>query len=102
MAMLRRTDYFSAGLASHEIANKGGTDENSWAVTYGDITTLLLVFFILIASAAEVNTAKFERLKKMYKPEEITSVETLEKELKKHVEQNGLSDSISVEPQKKV
>ena len=42
------------------------TDDNDWAVSYGDIVILLLVFSIMLASTAEVNSSKFERLKKAF------------------------------------
>ncbi len=88
----RRSDYLSVS------SDSGGTiDENSWAVTYGDVVTLLLVFFILIASAADVSTAKFERLKKLYSDEKTTE-EELEETLQGVIDAHNLNDKVLIQP----
>ncbi len=37
-------------------------DDSSWLVTYGDIITLLLIFFVVMFSASKVNHDRFEKL----------------------------------------
>ena len=74
------------------------SDENSWAVSYGDVITLLLVFFILLTSSAQMSAAKFEKLQKMFKgeTEEFDSLEKLKKELEKILKKRGLSEFVNI------
>ncbi|MFH1728177.1 MAG: flagellar motor protein MotB [Pseudomonadota bacterium] len=39
-----------------------GDDSGSWALSYGDMMTLLLCFFILIVSVSTINQQKFEEV----------------------------------------
>jgi len=38
-------------------------DNNDWLVTYSDIVTLLLAFFVLMLSASEISQSKFEQVR---------------------------------------
>ena len=36
------------------------SEDTSWLVTYGDMVTLLMVFFVLMFSASKINEEKYE------------------------------------------
>ena len=81
--------------------NKRGSnlDSNSWAISFGDMVTFLLVFFIVVASAAEVSSAKFERLKKALtsEPGERTSIDELQENLEKILKKHELEEYVDIE-----
>ena len=41
----------------------------SWMTSYGDLMTILLVFFVLLISATHVSAVKFERIKRAFQGE---------------------------------
>jgi len=47
--------------ASIDIFDSGGDEKRGWIVTYADLMTLLLVFFILLYSISSLNLEKFKR-----------------------------------------
>ena len=75
------------------------TDTNEWAVSYGDVISLLLVFFILLLSAAELNNSKVEKMSKALKGEveETTSVEELKQDIREILASNGMESLVAVE-----
>ena len=63
-------------------AGAEGTNQ-SWAVSYGDMITQLLVFFVVIISVSKVSTIKLEAVQKSMRGETqtVNTIEKLEKEL---------------------
>lgn len=62
---------------------------DSWTTSYGDMMTILLVFFVLLISATHVSAVKFERIKRAFQgatdEESIALVlESLEKQIEEH------------------
>ena len=80
------------------------TDElhspGSWATSYSDMVTLLLVFFILLMSVAKINAEKFETLSKILKGEvarkEKPTMQKLIEDLSATISANGLQKSVDV------
>ncbi|NGP44198.1 flagellar motor protein MotB [Bacillaceae bacterium SIJ1] len=58
-----------------ENAKTGGT---SWIVTYADLVTLVLVFFILLFSISQVDSTKLEEAVQSFKTASTTSMQTKE------------------------
>ncbi len=72
-------------------------DHNAWAVSYGDMVSVLLTFFILLLSFSAVNPNKFEDVKKnLESTKKKTSVEELESKIKSIVEENNLQQYLNV------
>jgi chemotaxis protein MotB len=49
-----------AAKKGHEEEHAGGSDR--WLLTYADMITLLMIFFIILYSMSQVNSAKFDQL----------------------------------------
>ncbi len=79
---------------------ESSSDVNGWAVSYGDVVTLLLVFFIIVASAAEMSSVRLAMLHKAFKgeTEEMHSIEKLQQDLKAILEKNNMADDVRIEP----
>ncbi len=45
---------------------KKSSDDQEWLVTYGDLITLILVFFILLYAISSVNKGKFKKIANMF------------------------------------
>ncbi len=45
---------------------KKPSDDQEWLVTYGDLITLILVFFILLYAISSVNKGKFKKIANMF------------------------------------
>lgn len=75
--------------------------EDDWMTTYGDMVTLLLGFFILLASISKVDMALFEQVqagmaKGMGKRDIETPIENLKQEMKEILVQMNVDDVSSV------
>jgi len=75
--------------------------EDDWMTTYGDMVTLLLGFFILLASISKVDMALFEQVqagmaKGMGKRDIETPIENLKQEMKQILVQMNVDDVSSV------
>ena len=70
-----------------------------WAVSYGDVISLLLVFFVMMATFSTINTKKFEKVQKALRGETVldTSVDELEKNIRKVLKERGLEGSVEIE-----
>ena len=45
-----------------KIYDSDPSEDTSWMLTYGDIITLLMIFFVLLFSASKVSEEKFEKV----------------------------------------
>ena len=74
--------------------------QNSWATSYSDMVTLLLVFFILLVSVARINAEKFETLSKILKgdvkAEQKPTMQKLIEDLSSIISESGLQTSVDV------
>jgi len=75
---------------------------DGWMVTYGDMVTLLMAFFVLLYAYSDPNTGKFEAMaegmKNAFLPEaQINEFTELHKNLQKIIEENDLIESLTVE-----
>jgi chemotaxis protein MotB len=77
-------------------------DENEWLITYADAITLLMTFFVLMLSVSTIDQSKFEEVsealnKGMLQKDNIGSpFQRIEEEVKKIVEEEDISESVSV------
>ena len=72
-------------------------DHNAWAVSYGDMVSVLLTFFILLISFSTISPNKFENARENLKStKKKTSVEQLNEKLEKLVEENQLEQYLNV------
>lgn len=73
---------------------------NDWAVSYSDVISLLLVFFIMLLSISKIDNEKLDEVneavkdKKKYE-EKKASLEQIEKDIKKVIQLNNLDKFVS-------
>ncbi len=78
--------------------------DNLWLITYSDVVTLLLVFFVLIIAFSVVDQSKFEVIAEAIKANKFDGKKTLpfqkfEQELQKIIEKNDLEEKVVVNKQ---
>jgi chemotaxis protein MotB len=77
-------------------------DADAWMVTYSDMVTLLLTFFILLFSMSEIDQSKFEEMKgaisgEMLKKEADRPFDEIKKQLQDIIEQRNLEKTVQVD-----
>jgi chemotaxis protein MotB len=73
--------------------------DETWLTSYGDLMTILLVFFVLLISASQVSSIEFEKIKNAFKapdPDE-QSISKIYDALMERIEVHHLSDVVRVE-----
>lgn len=88
-------------IESRRTGAEDSDESENWMVTYSDMVTLLLTFFILLFSMSEIDQAKFEEMKgaisgEMLKKEADRPFEDIRKELQNIITQRGMEQSVSV------
>lgn len=70
----------------------------SWAVSYSDLITQLLVFFVVIVSSSNVSNAKFEQVQQAIKGVVAVTppIERIAQDLSTTLAKHGLSDFVNV------
>ena len=70
----------------------------SWTTSYGDLMTILLVFFVLLISATHVSAVKFERIKRAFQgATEVESIAMVLESLEKQIDENQMGELINIE-----
>lgn len=89
-------DFFQS-IGDDETVN-ADEDSNTWAVSFSDISTILLIFFILLLSFSVINPNKFEMVQKSIvgAPDEETSIEQVSDELQELINKHDLDKSIEL------
>ena len=78
-----------------EISRHKSEDE-SWLLSYADLITNLLVFFVALLSAMEVSRVKLQHVQEVIAGKsESLSLKALEKDLSKHIKEQGHEKIIS-------
>lgn len=75
-------------------------DENTWAVPFSDVVTVLLIFFILLLSFSVINPNKYEVVQKSIKGINIdtTNIKELERNINKVIQEAKVQESVRVVP----
>jgi chemotaxis protein MotB len=72
--------------------------KESWTTSYGDLMTILLVFFVLLISATQVSAIKFERIKRAFQgATEQESIAKVLEALEKEIDENQMGELINIE-----
>ena len=70
----------------------------SWLTSYGDLMTILLVFFVMLISASHVSALKFERIKQSFQgPSDEESIAKVMISLEQEIAQSDLGAVIDIE-----
>ncbi|MGH1364976.1 MAG: flagellar motor protein MotB [Calditrichia bacterium] len=84
-------------------STKNDAEESLWLVSYADMMTLLLIFFVLLVSISEVDSSRFEKVAdgiteaigKSNKKK--VSLKDLDREINEFISQSGLNSELSSE-----
>ena len=72
-------------------------EKNTWLLSYSDMVTLLLAFFVLFFAISQVDQTKFEMIMDYFSQEQKMPLHELEKVVKKLIAENDLQQSVEVE-----
>ena len=74
------------------------TREDSWLLSYSDLITILLVFFVVMLSAAHISRTKMQQIKhSLSGKQSSTSLRVIREEIDKRVKEQGLENLIGTE-----
>ncbi|MCB2198383.1 OmpA family protein [bacterium] len=77
-------------------------DDDAWAMTYGDMMSLLLVFFILIVAISTVDPVRMQQVSQQLresiggKEEDVPTLKEIEQELKESISQLQIEEVVAV------
>ena len=79
---------------SHRSSQK---ESESWLLSYSDMVTLLLAFFVLFFSISQIDQGKFEQIMEYFSESNSTPLYVLEKQFQELVTAHQLEQSVDVE-----
>lgn len=72
-------------------------DSQPWLLSYSDMVTLLLAFFVLFFAISQVDQTKFEMIMQYFSKSDTTPLHVLEKQFKELVKAHNLEKSVEVD-----
>lgn len=85
---------------SHGLQSRPDEGEGNWLVSYADMMTLLVGFFVMLLSFSKIDTAQFEKVKqettKLFGGEYQIPFEEFANKLEDTIKENGLSGQVIV------
>src|SRR5262249_8536739 len=73
----------------------GRSDQDLWLISYADLMTLLLAFFVMILAISRVDMGKFERLSREVNPSAEAPLATAQSRIDELIRSRGLSEVAS-------
>lgn len=69
--------------------------EEAWLLSYADLITNLLLFFVVLLTAASISTSKMQKIAKAVSGEPVPeSLETIQEQIEKRIEERSLQDMV--------
>lgn len=84
-------------LPHYKIVAPKSEEEQSWMLSYSDMVTLLLAFFVLFFAISQVDQAKFEMILEHFSKNDKMPLHQLEKVVKQLIAEHNLEESVEVE-----
>ncbi len=84
----------------------GPEDEDSWMTSYGDMMTLLLVFFVLIAAMSTIDPVRMQQVTQQMREAmtgedvKVPTLKEIEDQLEESIEQLNLENQVAVQRDK--
>lgn len=72
-------------------------DGNAWLISYADLITLLVTFFILMLSMSNVQLNKFDLLRSEFSRTEVNDLTAVQKRLERYIEEAKLGSTLSTQ-----
>lgn len=79
------------------IKPKVAKDTQPWLLSYSDMVTLLLAFFVLFFAISQLDQAKFEMIMQYFNRSESMPLHVLEEKFKELVQAHNLQENVDVE-----
>jgi chemotaxis protein MotB len=74
------------------------TSDEGWLLSYADLITNLLIFFVMLLAAAEVSRSKMQQItQKLSGVEQPASLSAIQEEIEGQIEREGLEDMIQTD-----
>lgn len=74
------------------------TSDEGWLLSYADLITNLLIFFVMLLAAAEVSRSKMQQItQKLSGVEQPASLSAIQEEIESQIEREGLEDMIQTD-----
>lgn len=83
-------------MSRHRIRHRLKTGNEGWLTSYADLMTNLLIFFVLIVSASEIQTGRMERILSRLSGESSSSLQQAQQTLEETIRTQKLQDKVSV------
>ncbi|KAA3612650.1 MAG: hypothetical protein DWQ05_18545 [Calditrichaeota bacterium] len=83
-------------LPHDKIMKSRAKDNQAWMMSYSDMVTLLLAFFVLFFAISQVDQAKFEAIMEYFSKSDKLPLHELEKVVNKLVTEHDLQESVEV------
>jgi len=80
-----------------QLLESNKTDEQSWLLSYSDMVTLLLAFFVLFFAISQVDPVKYEMIMQYFSRNETMPLHVLEQKFKELVKAHSLEQSVDVD-----
>ncbi|MBN1621526.1 MAG: OmpA family protein [Endomicrobiales bacterium] len=81
--------------------SKQDDDEQSWLLTYSDMMTLLMCFFVILLSMSTLNMAKVELMTQHFARKDKMTLKQLEEKIQEFIEVEKIRDEVNVKLTKK-
>jgi len=79
-----------------QLTKSSKSEDQPWLLSYGDMVTLLLAFFVLFFAISQVDQVKFEMIMEYFNKSETMPLHVLEEKFKELVKSHELEESVDV------
>lgn len=79
-----------------QLTKSSTSEDQPWLLSYGDMVTLLLAFFVLFFAISQVDQVKFEMIMEYFNKSETMPLHVLEQKFKELVKSHELEESVDV------
>lgn len=90
------TSFFQT-VQSAASARKNKQRESLWLISYADLTTVLVAFFVLMLSMSQVSAQKFDAFSHTVNRQRTDSLDELKKQIDSEIQIGGLENSVITE-----
>jgi chemotaxis protein MotB len=81
---------------THDVLRQNKKEDQPWLLSYSDMVTLLLAFFVLFFAISQVDQVKFEMIMEYFNQSQSMPLHVLEEKFKELVKAHKLEESVDV------
>jgi chemotaxis protein MotB len=95
-ALMPETSFFQT-VRSAASSRKKKQRESLWLISYADLTTILVAFFVLMLSMSQVSKQKFDAFSQPLTRQRTDTLDELKKQIDSEIHNGGLQDTVVTE-----